>query len=234
MLLLSVYAVGSLTALTFFNLTPETRAILNYADNAVCVLFLTDFLITLARSKNRLQYLKTWGWLDLVSSIPTIEPLRWGRAARILRIFRLLRAIKATKVLSEFLLFRRAQSTFLTVLLISLLLVVFGATGIMQFEDSPEANIKSPEDAVWWAVVTVTTVGYGDKFPLSTEGRVIAAILMVAGVGLFGTFSGFVASWFLEAPKTRSEELLAIDQLSREIQVLRTQLENQRRDTLGP
>ena len=64
----------------------------------------------------------------------------------------------------------------------------------------PEANIKGPEDAVWWAFVTMTTVGYGDRFPVTTEGRLAGALLMVAGVGLFGTFSGFIASWFL-APK---------------------------------
>ena len=50
---------------------------------------------------------------------------------------------------------------------------------------------------MWWALVTITTVGYGDKFPVTTEGRVVAVILMFAGVGLFGTFSGFIASWFL-------------------------------------
>src|SRR3972149_6773059 len=71
---------------------------------------------------------------------------------------------------------------------------------VLHFEDVPEANIKGPEDAVWWAFVTMTTVGYGDRFPVTSEGRLAGALLMVAGVGLFGTFSGFVAAWFL-APK---------------------------------
>lgn len=61
-------------------------------------------------------------------------------------------------------------------------------------ETAPESNIKTAEDAIWWAFVTITTVGYGDRFPVTTEGRIIAALLMTAGVGLFGTFTGFIAS----------------------------------------
>lgn len=224
MLLLSIYAVLALAISTFVDLPADTRAILNYADNAVCVLFLIDFLITLVRSPNRGRYLLTWGWLDLLSSIPAVDTLRWGRAARILRILRVLRGIKAAKVLTEFILFRRAQSAFLAALLVSVLLIVLASSAVLQFETAPDANIKTPEDAVWWATVTITTVGYGDKFPLSSEGRLIAALLMTAGVGLFGTFSGFVAAWFLNAPTTRSAELTAIDALSQQVAELREQI----------
>ncbi|HWM92466.1 MAG TPA: ion transporter [Thermoanaerobaculia bacterium] len=224
MLLLSIYAVAALALTTFIDLPSPTRTILGYADNAICILFFLDFLITLARSSNRSRYLLTWGWLDLLSSIPPLDALRWGRAARILRIFRVLRGIKATKVLTEFILYRRTQSAFLAALLVSLLLVVLSAAAVLQFETSPEANIRTPEDAIWWAIVTVTTVGYGDKFPLSTEGRFIAALLMTAGVGLFGTFSGFVAAWFLESPARQSAELDAIQRLSQEVNELREEL----------
>jgi voltage-gated potassium channel len=224
MLGLSVYAVVALAVSTFARLPGDTRAVLEYADTAVCALFFLDFLWTLARSRNRLRYLSTWGWLDLLSSIPAVDLLRWGRAARILRIVRVLRGVKATKVLSEFVLHRRAQSTFLAALLISILLVVFSASAVLQFENSPEANIKTPEDAIWWAVVTITTVGYGDKYPQSTEGRLVAALLMTAGVGLFGTFSGFVAAWFLEAPQARSIEHQAFEKIEREIESLREEI----------
>lgn len=217
-LLLSVYAVGALAASTFFHLSAGTKAVLSYADTAVCALFFADFLVTLARSRNRTRYLLTWGWLDLLSSIPAIDALRWGRTARAFRILRVLRGIRATKVVSEFILYRRAQSVFLAALLVSLLLIVFSASAILHLEDSPDANIRSPEDAIWWAVVTVTTVGYGDKFPVSSEGRLIAALLMTAGVGLFGTFSGFVAAWFLESPSRHSAELEAIQALRSELQ----------------
>jgi voltage-gated potassium channel len=229
MLLLSIYAVAALAFVTFVNVPPATRTVLGYADSAICFLFFIDFLITLGRSSNRSRYLLTWGWLDLLSSIPAINALRWGRAGRILRIFRVLRGIKATKVLSEFILYRRAQSVLLAAILVSLLLVVFSASAVLQFETSPEANIRTAEDAVWWAIVTVTTVGYGDKYPLSSEGRLIAAFLMTAGVGMFGTFSGFVAAWFLESPTRQSAELEAIHALRQQVEELREEVRGLRR-----
>ncbi len=72
---------------------------------------------------------------------------------------------------------------------------------ILHFESGPESNIRTPDDALWWAFATITTVGYGDRFPVTGEGRVVATILMAAGVGLFGTFSGFLAAWFLGSGK---------------------------------
>ena len=88
-------------------------------------------------------------------------------------------------------------------------MVIFSAIAILQVETDPNSNIKTAEDAIWWAYVTITTVGYGDKFPVTTEGRIIAAALMTVGVGLFGTFTGFIASFFLGDKKeesTNSEE----------------------------
>ena len=224
MLLLSIYAVAALAVATFVDLPTATKTILDYADNAVCGLFFLDFLITLARASNRSRYLLTWGWLDLLSSVPPVNALRWGRTARILRILRVLRGVKATRVLTEFILYRRAQSAFLAALLVSALVIVLSAAAVLQFETSPEANIRTPEDASWWAIVTVTTVGYGDKFPLSPEGRLIAALLMMAGIGLVGTFTGLVAAWFLDAPKRQSAELEAIQRLSHEVNELREQV----------
>ena len=223
-LLLSIYAVGALAVSAFVELPPTMRSILAYADTAVCALFFVDFLVTLSRSRNRSRYMLTWGWLDLLSSIPTIDALRWGRVSRAVRIVRVLRGIRATKIISEFILYRRAQSAFLAALLVSLLLIVFSASAVLQLETSPDANIRTPEDAVWWAVVTITTVGYGDKFPLSSEGRLIAAVLMTAGVGLFGTFSGFVAAWFLGSPSRHSAELDAIQALQSQVAQLRDEI----------
>ncbi len=200
MLALSLLALGLLGAGTFLPLDPDEARLVGYADNAVCVLFLLDFFVTLARAESRWKYFVTWGWLDLLSSIPAVDALRVGRMARVLRILRVLRGVRSAKVLAEVLLKRRAEGAFLAVSLVSILLVFTGSVAILHFETAPESNIKGPEDALWWTVVTLTTVGYGDRFPVTSEGRVLAALLMTAGVGLFGTLSGFVASWFLKPP----------------------------------
>ena len=92
---------------------------------------------------------------------------------------------------------RRAQSVFLAAVLLTVLLLVFSSLSMLQFEAGSDGNIRNAEDAMWWAVTTMTTVGYGDRFPVTTEGRLVGVFLMIAGIGVFGSFSGLVASWFL-------------------------------------
>ena len=187
--------------------------------------FSCDFLVSLWRAPDRRRYLLTWGWVDLLSSIPTVDVARWGRAARVLRIFRVLRGLRATKLLASLILRRRAQNTALAGSLVALLLVVFSSIAILHFEGEPESNIKTAEDAVWWAFTTITTVGYGDRFPVTSEGRFVAAILMAAGVALFGTFSGFLAAWFI-GPQDAEESGLReeLTALRRELAELRQSL----------
>jgi voltage-gated potassium channel len=224
MLVLCLYAVGAMAADTLIKLEPETRTLLDYADNLVCGIFLIDFAKNLIQSPDKLRYLVTWGWIDLASSIPTVDALRWGRAVRVFRIFRVLRGVRATKLLATLILEKRTESAFLAASLVSTLLVLFASIAILQFEDLPDSNIKSAEDALWWAFVTITTVGYGDKFPLSSEGRIVAGLLMLAGVGLFGTFSGLIASWFI-TPKS-TDKKSEMEELKEEIAELRKVIEN--------
>jgi voltage-gated potassium channel len=85
-------------------------------------------------------------------------------------------------------------SAFLT----AFLLVMFCSVGILICEQqNPDASIKTAGDAIWWSVSTITTAGYGDVYPTTGEGRVVAAILMVSGIGLFGVLSGLAASFFV-------------------------------------
>lgn len=78
----------------------------------------------------------------------------------------------------------KAEGAFVSVFSIAILILIFCSIAILQVETDPNSNIKTAEDAIWWAYVTITTVGYGDKFPLTTEGLIIAAILMTARVSL--------------------------------------------------
>jgi voltage-gated potassium channel len=224
-LALSLYALAALAVEVIIPLDPATRQILNWADAVVCMMFFFDFALHLKRAERPGQYFVTWGWIDLLSSVPTIGILRIGRVTRVFRIFRVLRGVRATKLIASLILERKAESAFLAVSLVSLLLMIFSAIGILHLENTPEANIKGPGDAVWWAVVTITTVGYGDRYPVTPEGRVLGAVLMVAGVGLFATLSGFVASWFLRP--THRQEASDIDRLREEIALLRRALEPQ-------
>jgi voltage-gated potassium channel len=221
MLALCVYALTALGAEAAYPVGSEIRVLLGYVDAAVCVLFLTDFCISFYRAENRWRYFYTWGWLDLVSSIPTLDAARWGRAARIARIVRVLRGIRATRILTGLVLEKRRQSGLLAAALLALLLLTIASISILHVETEPGSNIKTAEDAIWWALTTITTVGYGDHYPVTSEGRFVAGILMCAGVGLFGMFSGFLASWFV-APdaKKDSNDIEALRQEVRELRVL--------------
>jgi voltage-gated potassium channel len=207
MLGLCVYVLVALAIMTFFRLDQSVETILNHVDTAICFVFLADFFGKLIFATNKIGYLK-WGWIDFLSSIPMVGPLRWGRFARVFRILRLLRGVRSTKTLTAFIVKRRAQSAFSAAALVALLVVVVASIAILHFEKATDSNITTPDDALWWAIVTVTTVGYGDKYPVTTEGRIVAALAMVAGVGLFGTFTGFIATWFLAPGEEEQEDEL--------------------------
>jgi voltage-gated potassium channel len=202
---LSLYVLVTLVISTFFKLSTEIQQLLDYIDNIICVVFLIDFCIRFYKSDNKLKFMK-WGWIDLVSSIPTLEMFRAGRLLRLVRILRILRAFRSTKVLIGFVFKRKAHGAFTTASIFAVLILFFSSIAILQVENTENGNIKTAEDALWWAFTTITTVGYGDKFPVTTEGRIIGVILMTAGVGLFGVFTGFIASWFVEEHKKEDEE----------------------------
>lgn len=224
LVVLSVYVLISLFVQSLFDLSPEMDQMVDHLDFFICLIFMADFFIRLYQAPSKRAFLK-WGWIDFVSSIPMLDSFRAGSLFRIFRVMRLLRAFRSVKVLSQYLLRNRSKNTFTTVAAVSCLLTMTGAILILNVEKNlPASNIKTPSDAIWWAVVTVTTVGYGDRFPVSDAGRAIAAVLMTAGVGLFGTFTGFVASMFVE-PDIKREET-EIQKLVEEIQALRGQMDS--------
>ncbi len=209
MLGLSVYVLIALSLQVFLTLDVETIRVLEVCDFAICLLFLVDFLRSLWIAEDRTRYLVTWGWVDLISSIPTVDVFRWGRAARVFRILRVFRGLRATRILSAFALERRAESAFWGVLLVSILATVFASVAILHLEVAPDSNIGDAEDAIWWAFVTITTVGYGDLFPVTPSGRVLASLLMALGIGLFGTLTAYFASMFMTPEEDQQEQQLA-------------------------
>lgn len=210
MLALCVFVLIMLAVDTFAEIDAETAAILACADTAICLIFLIDFVVCLARAERKLAYLVTWGWIDLLSSIPMLGAARWGRFARVLRLLRLLRGVRSTKVLLGFVLHRRAEATLLTTALMGIIFATFASIAIFQFEKAAgdQGNIRTAEDAVWWSVVTMATVGYGDKYPVTTEGRLVATAVMAAGVGLFTALAGFLSSWFVRGKNDAQDDAL--------------------------
>lgn len=230
-LLVSVLALLMLLADVMIDSNSDAGHILFYADTLLCVLFFGDFIFCLWRAKSKTKYMLTWGWLDLVSSIPAVGFLRWGRLARVVRVLRVLRGVRSARILMKFILERRAQSALLSATLSAIVVLAVSSIAVLEFERAAgdDANIRTAEDAMWWSIVTLATVGYGDYYPVTVEGQLVAAALMVAGVGLIGTWSGIAASWFWAPHKAKQETDLQL--LHDELRSLRQLVElGQRRD----
>lgn len=179
-------------------LDEETSRLFNFLDFGICLVFLVDFIYRFYKAPTKLEFLK-WGWIDLLSSIPNLDIFRYGRIFRLIRIIRLFRAFPDLKAFINGLFKNKSYGTIVSVSLLTLIIVLSSSIFFLQAENSSESNIKSAEDGIWWAFVTVTTVGYGDLYPVTSVGRLIAVAVMTCGVGLFGTFTASVASWFVES-----------------------------------
>ena len=122
---------------------------------------------------------------------------------------------------------RGQYAAFVTVLLAFLVLTV-SSIFVLQFESAASgANIATGGDALWWAMVTITTVGYGDRYPITPLGRTTAVFVMVAGVGIIGALASILASILVPPPRTKEQdEQAAIDALAvqQELAQVRTEL----------
>lgn len=200
-LFLSFMALIVISALLFAPISASGRTILIGLDFIICSLFILQLTVDLIRSTDRVQYMKTH-WIDFIASIPLIEPLRF---ARLFHIFRVILVIRSGEAILKQLARNRHETTLVSILLVLIVLITAGAGMMLLAESSdPRANITHIGDAVWWAFVTVSTVGYGDHYPVTAFGKVLAAGIIICGVGLFGMTSGLITS-LLSSPSSSEE-----------------------------
>ncbi|HET9724454.1 MAG TPA: ion transporter [Actinomycetota bacterium] len=194
-------------------------------DTIVCVLFLIDFARQLARADEKGGYMRHGGLADLLGSIPAIPALRFFRLFRVVRIVTRLRRLTSGEMGRQ-LIAQRAQFTLLFAGLAALVLISgIGITVYLVEHGRPDANITTPGDALWWGITTSSTVGYGDRFPVTTVGRILAAVLMIAGVALIGVVSSYLATSFISPTKGEQADQRAREAGDRaEISALRTEV----------
>ena len=215
-LVLTIFSLA-IMVLLLLPVTPAERDLLQVYDNAVCVIFLVDFAINFAGAKpKRAYFIGQRGWLDLLGSIPTLgffqftALFRLARLSRLARITKLLRGQAGKDLVLDVLRNRGQYATFITVLLAGMTLAIASLL-VLQFESkSPDANITTGGDALWWGIVTITTVGYGDRFPVTTLGRITAVFVMFAGIGIIGALASILAS-LLVSPSSSDEPAVDVD-----------------------
>src|SRR5713226_341311 len=205
--LLAIFSLIILIPLYFGNLSQSDKNVLLILEDSLCAVFLFDFFRSLRLASNKWGYfLKGGGWLDLLGSLP-FSAFAIFRVARLFRIIRLLRKMTGGE-LRRMLTRRLAQSTLLFTLVIALFLIFTISWIVLRAEqNAPGANIKTYHEAVWWAFVTITTVGYGDYFPVTTLGQSMAIILMFFGLGIIGVLSSFLASTFISLQSRRKAKV---------------------------
>lgn len=201
-ILVAVFALLSVAILVLesaVETTPERYAALQAADLVIAIFFLTEWSVRFVAAEQKGRFFRKYWW-ELLASIPfttdVTQALRGLRLARVVRVFQLLRVVKVAVRMHILLrLVRRfASNSYITGLTTTVVLVIMsGAVSFHYFEAGINPNVKSLWDSFWWAFITVTTVGYGDIYPYTTGGRVVAMLLLITGLGLLGTFTAAIA-----------------------------------------
>lgn len=187
---ISIYAIVVASLRLFLHTGSEIQLLFLYFDGIACVIFVLAFVRHAIFERKRFKYIFTWGIIDLLSAIPWWPALRYIRAIRVLRVIWMVRARGQLSYAIQ-----RDPSASLLYLLTLALLWIYSLTcvGVLQFENQdPDATIKTAADALWFGLVTVSTVGYGELVPVTTGARICAAILMFSGIGVFASLAGFL------------------------------------------
>jgi len=193
---LSILAVLILLFEYTTELNPLEIDLLYILDEIILLVFAIDYFTRLYLAKNKKLFFKK-NIIDLIAIIPFNSLFQ---AARILNITKIIKFFRLTKLLRAFVLLKKFKNkisffletnNFQYMLWITIITVLLGAVG-MNFAEG-----KSLFDSLWWSFVTVTTVGYGDISPTTATGRIIAAILMLIGIGFIGMLTGTIATFFI-------------------------------------
>lgn len=202
-------------------LNVETMATYLWIDTGLCLIMMAEWFMLYHKAVDKRAYVKA-RWIDLLASLPLLLLLRPLRIVRLLRLLRLLRgialvhrALRPWEDALDLTLLRSVSLVAVGVVLICSLLIMDLERG------NPDLNTFG--EALWWAIVTATTVGYGDRYPLTAAGQFVAVILMLLGIGLFGTLAATLTSVMMpkKAKGTTNDDLMArIDSLERRIEQL--------------
>ena len=184
---------------------PSASPAFGAAETALTVVFVAEFTTRIAASYNRAGYLHGH-WIDLVALVPV------AREVRLLRLLRLLRLVRAFAGVYRALghIGRIVNHRGLGLLITAWLgVMVICSAALYPAENGINQAITSPLDALWWGVVTLTTVGYGDVYPVTPEGRLAAGALMLLGIGLFGAITATITSYLIATGKSSAVDPLA-------------------------
>lgn len=213
-LVLIVVFLVAMSLSTVPGLSPAARAALATTEMVLVVFFTVEYLLRVWTASHKWSYiLSFYGLVDLLSVLPfwlslasVGLDLRVLRALRLLRVFRVFRVARgAIARLGRAAVYAREEA--LVFLVVTLVLLYIAATGIHHFESEAQPEkFRSVFDSLWWAVVTLTTVGYGDAYPVTAGGRIFTFIVLLLGMGVVAVPAGLVASGLSRAVAEKQED----------------------------
>ncbi len=211
---LIVLSLISLSIETLPDLSSSTREFL-YKFEATCIIiFSIEYLLRVYVSDKPLNYIFSfYGVIDLIAIVPFFFPnpvdLRFLRIFRIFRIFRALKLIRYNKAISRFnIAIKLVKEELVLFLIVTVMLVFIVSFGIYYFENEaqPEAY-KSVFHSMWWSIVTLTTVGYGDIYPITLGGKIFTFFVLIIGIGVVTIPAGLVATSLSKAREIQEKDI---------------------------
>jgi voltage-gated potassium channel len=226
-LLLSLVSIINLVIVwidMIFYVSPLTREVLDIINAILTIFFIFDFSYRILTTSSKSHYFfRNWGWTDLLACVPA---LRIFRVFRIFKAVRLLRQFGPKNMLNEVVNNRAGSSLYLAIFGIIAVAEIASVVVLNVEAPTTDANITTAGDAVWWVMVTLTTVGYGDQFPITYVGRIAGVFVMFSGVALIGVLASFLSNFFLSPPQKDQTQYVATDPKSK-LAELRALLEQQ-------
>jgi voltage-gated potassium channel len=209
-LILIIYSIITLSVETLPDLSSASRALLRVSEIIVTLLFTAEYVLRVATSPSKRQYiLSFYGIVDLLSILPFYLSLGIDlRALRAFRLFRVFRILKLTRYSQAMTRFSKAlalaREEAILFMLATGILLYLSAVGIYYFEhEAQPETFQSILHSLWWAVATLTTVGYGDVYPVTADGKIFTFLILMVGLGIVAVPAGLVASALSEV---RDEE----------------------------
>jgi voltage-gated potassium channel len=198
---------------TMPNLKPQTKLILQNIEIFSVVVFTIEYLLRIyvADSKPRFVF-SFFGIIDLLAILPFYlsfgVDLRSLRALRFLRLFRVLKLVRYNRAINHF---TRAISTakeeIFLFIFVTLILIYFSAIGIYYFENQAQPDhFSSIFDSLWWAIITLTTVGYGDVYPITVGGKIFTFFILMIGLGIVAIPTGIISSALTKSIDKKEDE----------------------------
>lgn len=189
-------------------------SIFNWVDLGITLFFIIELAFKILVAPKKWYFIKN-SFIDILSILPIFRMFRLARTTRVLRVVRLFKAMRGRKMLKSDLikqkthvLFRTESTAMMTYLLLS---VLFGTVGIMIFEKGVNDSFVSIGDGLWWCIVTITTVGYGDMYPITVGGKLVAVSIMFVGLSFYALLTGTISTVLIERAQLLGDRVMDVN-----------------------